>query len=89
MTEPLAPPPLDDTDAMTITIVAINALASLPDELTHDQKLGARFYFDTLMQAVKPHLPQTPALAHIFTLIADNERLIAAVRARLGAPARI
>ncbi len=78
-------PPLDAADAMTITIVAAEAFSSLP-ELSPELARGALLLYDQIMQRVKPLLPDTPAMAHVFAGIETARQIANQVRRLDGVP---
>ena len=81
-------PTLDTLDAMTITLVLTEAFCSIDlHDLPHMQARGALLLYDAVLRRVKPLLPNTPEMAHIFQTINTCERVAAQIRELAGMPA--
>ena len=77
---------LDAHDAMTITIVATDAFVAVSNALPHQTMQGVVLLYDAIMRRVKPLLPQTDAMQHVFDAIRRVEETAAAVRGADGLP---
>ncbi|PYQ25652.1 MAG: hypothetical protein DMF56_27035 [Acidobacteria bacterium] len=90
---------LDQHDAMTVTIVATDAFLAVTTatgglsgglvdarELPPEVMRGVVLMYDAMMRRVKPLLPRTPAMQHVFDAIDQVERVSAAIREASGMP---
>lgn len=85
-------PDLDVLDAMTITVIATEAFLSVltvDDPPSKEIARGVVLLYDQLLQRVKPLLPRTPEMQHVFDGIAQAERLASAIRELDGLPRKI
>jgi hypothetical protein len=82
-----APYPIDEADAMMGCILATEIFLSLPfDVMPLQQRAGAVLFYETFMRRIKPKLPRTPALQHVFASIAQAEGVAAHIRRVAGLP---
>jgi hypothetical protein len=83
-------PELDATDAMIITVVVVEAFISLPiDDMPRDTARGVALLAEAILARIKPLLPQTDGMLHVFNGIAQVERTAAMIREFNGLPRKI
>jgi hypothetical protein len=82
---------LDQTNAMIVTIIAVDAFADAYDQTQASEDLGREavgivLMFEAIMRRVKGQLPQTEKLAHVHHAIAQVEKTAKVIRERYGLP---
>ena len=85
---------LDATNAMIVTVVAVDAFADSIDQTNQPnadgvfgrEAVGIVLMFDAIMRRVKGQLPQSEKLAHVHQAIAQVEKTAKVIRERYGLP---
>jgi hypothetical protein len=80
---------LDDTTAMIVTIVAVDAFAEALDQTGQPvgrEAVGIVLMFDAITRRVREKLPRNEKLAHVHAAIEQVEKTAKAIRERYGLP---